>query len=252
MGLSILGLAPKYIDWLLWGFAVTLLLSMATCVISTFAGILICAARISSYRIFNGPARLYLSLFRNTPLLVQIFFWYFAGSSVLPLWLLDWFNNPATISLTFAGQMWFSFKLPAFEFWAGLIALSFYTSAFIAEEFRAGLRAVPAGQWEGGLSVGLSRAQVFALIIAPQAARHAFGPLLGQYLNVVKNSSLTMAIGVAELSYASRQVETETFQTFEAFGIATVLYILAVAVIEGAGELIQRRRVKKYGRGALP
>ncbi|MFT0890853.1 amino acid ABC transporter permease [Pseudochelatococcus sp. G4_1912] len=251
MSLSLLGLAPKYVDWLLWGFAVTLLLSAATCVAATFGGLLICAARISPLRILNWPARIYLSIFRNTPLLVQIFFWYFAGSSILPTPLLDWFNNPHTVIIAFAGTTWLSFKLPAFEFWAGFLALTFYTSAFIAEEFRAGLRAVPVGQREGGLSVGLSPAQVFLLIVIPQAARHALAPLLGQYMNAIKNSSLTMAIGVAELSYASRQVETETFQTFEAFGIATVLYIFAIAVIEGVGELIQRRREKKYGRGAL-
>ncbi|MFC0217925.1 polar amino acid transport system permease protein [Pseudochelatococcus lubricantis] len=251
MSLAAFGLAPIYVEWLLWGFAVTLLLSASACVAATLGGVLLCAARISPLAVLHVPARIYLGVFRNTPLLVQIFFWYFAGSAIFPTPLLDWFNNPHTVVLGFGGQTWLSFRLPSFEFWAGFTALTFYTTAFIAEEFRAGLRAVPAGQREGGLSLGLSPALVFFLVVVPQAARHAFAPLLGQYMNAVKNSSLTMAIGVAELSYASRQVETETFQTFEAFGIATVLYILAVAVIEGTGELVQRRREKKYGRGAL-
>lgn len=251
MNLSVFGLASVYVEWLLWGFGVTLLLSAATCVAATFGGLLVCAARISPMRLFNVPARLYISLFRNTPLLVQIFFWYFAGSAIFPTPLLDWFNNPHTVTVAAGGATWLSFKLPAFEFWAGFMALSFYTTAFIAEEFRSGLRAVPPGQREGGLSLGLSPVLVFVLITVPQAVRHAFSPLLGQYMNAVKNSSLTMAIGVAELSYASRQVETETFQTFEAFGIATVLYIVAVAAIEAVGELVQRRRDRKYGRGAL-
>lgn len=251
MNLSILGLSSIYVEWLLWGFAVTLILSALTCVAATFGGLAICAARISGLRAFNVPARIYLSIFRNTPLLVQIFFWYFAGSAIFPTPLLDWFNNPHTVTIAFGGTTWLSFKLPSFEFWAGFTALTFYTTAFVAEEFRSGLRAVPEGQREGGLSVGLSPALVFILVIVPQAARHAFAPLLGQYMNAIKNSSLTMAIGVAELSYASRQVETETFQTFEAFGIATVLYIAAVAALEGIGELVQRRRDRKYGRGAL-
>lgn len=251
MNLSIFGLGPIYVEWLLWGFAVTLVLSAATCVAATVGGLVICAARISPLPLLNVPARAYLSLFRNTPLLVQIFFWYFAGSAIIPTALLDWFNNPHTVTIAFAGTTWLSFRMPSFEFWAGFTALTFYTAAFIAEEFRSGLRAVPVGQREGGLSVGLSPAQVFILIIVPQAARHAFAPLLGQYMNAVKNSSLTMAIGVAELSYASRQVETETFQTFEAFGIATILYIAAVAALEGIGELMQRRRDRKYGKGAL-
>ncbi|MGI6244733.1 MAG: amino acid ABC transporter permease [Pseudochelatococcus sp.] len=251
MSLSVFGLAPVYVEWLLWGFAVTLLLSAAACAAATLGGILLCAARISPLRVFNLPARIYLAVFRNTPLLVQIFFWYFAGSAVFPAPLLEWFNTPHTVALGFAGQTWLSFRLPSFEFWAGFTALSFYTTAFVAEEFRSGLRAVPEGQREGGASLGLSPSLVFMLIVIPQAVRHAFAPLLGQYMNAVKNSSLTMAIGVAELSYASRQVETETFQTFEAFGIATVLYIVAVAAIEGVGELVRRRRERKYGRGAL-
>ncbi|MBB3809004.1 amino acid ABC transporter permease [Pseudochelatococcus contaminans] len=251
MDLSIFGLASIYVEWLLWGFGVTLLLSAATCVAATLGGLVICAARISPLRVFSIPARIYLAIFRNTPLLVQIFFWYFAGSAIFPTPLLDWFNNPHTVTIAPAGTTWLSFKLPSFEFWAGFVSLTFYTTAFIAEEFRSGLRAVDAGQREGGLSLGLSPALVFILIIVPQATRHAFAPLLGQYMNAIKNSSLTMAIGVAELSYASRQVETETFQTFEAFGIATILYIFAVAVVEAIGELVQRRRDRKYGRGAV-
>jgi polar amino acid transport system permease protein len=82
----------------------------------------------------------------------------------------------------------------------------------------------------------------------PQAVRIAIGPLFGQYMNVVKNSSLTMAIGFAELSYASRQVETETFQTFAAFGIATVLYIGAIAVIEACAQWIIHLRDRPLAR----
>ncbi|MOA39960.1 putative glutamine ABC transporter permease protein GlnM [compost metagenome] len=79
-------------------------------------------------------------------------------------------------------------------------------------------------------------------VVLPQALKIAMPPLLGQYMNVIKNSSLTMAIGVAELSYASRQVETETLRTFQAFGVATVLYIAIIALLEGWGMWRQQRK----------
>lgn len=78
-------------------------------------------------------------------------------------------------------------------------------------------------------------------IVLPQALKIALPPLLGQYMNVIKNSSLAMAIGVAELSYASRQVETETLRTFQAFGVATFLYIAVIALMEGWGMWRQQR-----------
>lgn len=79
-------------------------------------------------------------------------------------------------------------------------------------------------------------------VVLPQAVKIAMPPLLGQYMNIIKNSSLTMAIGVAELSYASRQVETETLKTFQAFGVATLLYVLIIALMEGWGMWYQQRR----------
>lgn len=113
--------------------------------------------------------------------------------------------------------------------------------AFIAEELRAGIQAVPAGQWEAGRALGLPGRDIWRQIVLPQAFRISLPPLLGQYMNAVKNSSLTMAIGLAELSYASRQVETETFKTFQAFGVATLLYIAIIAVIEAVGYWMQHR-----------
>ncbi|WP_287811147.1 ABC transporter permease subunit, partial [Pseudomonas sp.] len=122
-----------------------------------------------------------------------------------------------------------------------------YTTAFIAEELRAGIDSVRQEQRAAGLALGLRPAQVWRHVILPQGLRTALGPLLGQYMNAVKNSSLTMAIGLADLSYASRQVETETFKTFQAFGFATLLYVLSIAVIEAVGQLIQHSR--HYRRG---
>jgi polar amino acid transport system permease protein len=130
---------------------------------------------------------------------------------------------------------------PSFEFLAGFIGLTFYSTAFIAEELRAGISGVAKGQKYAAYALGLTGWQSMRHVVLPQALKIAMPPLLGQYMNIIKNSSLAMAIGVAELSYASRQVETETLRTFQAFGVATVLYIAIIALIEAWGMWHQQR-----------
>ncbi len=195
-------------------------------------------ARLSRRRLLSWPARAYLALFRNTPLLVQLFFWYFGVPALLPEALVSWLNTPHETPLL---------DWPSFEFLTGAWGLTLYTSAFVAEEFRAGIASVRPEQRAAGLALGLTQRQVWRVVVLPQALRTALPPLLGQYMNALKNSSLAMAIGLAELSYASRQVETETFKTFQAFGIATLLYIGAIALIEAFGQALQQTRRYRQG-----
>ncbi|WPP01948.1 amino acid ABC transporter permease [Pseudomonas sp. HR96] len=236
-------LAPQYLHWLFDGFLLTLGLSLLVCLAATGLGALLCLARSAPVRWLAWPARLYLLLVRNTPLLVQLFFWYFGVTAMLPDDLITWLNTPRSLSLGPWQVDW-----PSFEFIAGFWGLTLYSTAFIAEELRAGLDSVRRQQRAAGLALGLRPSQVWRHVILPQGLRTALGPLLGQYMNALKNSSLTMAIGLAELSYASREVETQTFKTFQAFGYATLLYVASIAVIEALGQLIQHSR--RYRQGA--
>lgn len=232
-------LAPQYLRWLLDGFLLTLGLALLSCLLATLIGAPLAIARLSRRRLLSWPARAYLALFRNTPLLVQLFFWYFGVPALLPEALVSWLNTPHETPLL---------DWPSFEFLAGAWGLTLYTSAFVAEEFRAGIASVRPEQRAAGLALGLTQRQVWRVVVLPQALRTALPPLLGQYMNALKNSSLAMAIGLAELSYASRQVETETFKTFQAFGIATLLYIGAIALIEAFGQALQQtRRYRQRG-----
>ncbi|HCI3999951.1 TPA: amino acid ABC transporter permease [Pseudomonas aeruginosa] len=232
-------LAPQYLRWLLDGFLLTLGLALLSCLLATLIGApLAIIARLSRRRLLSWPARAYLALFRNTPLLVQLFFWYFGVPALLPEALVSWLNTPHETPLL---------DWPSFEFLAGAWGLTLYTSAFVAEEFRAGIASVRPEQRAAGLALGLTQRQVWRVVVLPQALRTALPPLLGQYMNALKNSSLAMAIGLAELSYASRQVETETFKTFQAFGIATLLYIGAIALIEAFGQALQQTRRYRQG-----
>ncbi|HDR9470776.1 amino acid ABC transporter permease [Burkholderia multivorans] len=221
------GLAPKYLGWLGQGFLLTLGLAAASAVAAAIGGLLLAVLRHARVVPLRAAAAAYVVAFRNTPLLVQLLFWYFGVASLLPETWTAWLN---------AGHVWrvgpLALAWPSFEFVAGWVGLSAYTAAFVAEECEAGLRGVRRAQHDAAAALGLTPLQSLRYVVLPQAVRIALPPLFGQIMNLVKNSSLAMAIGVAELSYASRQVETETFKTFAAFGIATLLYVATVAAIE--------------------
>ncbi|MCX8578952.1 amino acid ABC transporter permease [Gilliamella sp. B2717] len=232
-------LEPRYLWWLWDGFLVTLAISLFTIILSTVLGFLLVIAQQSHIKIIKGLVTFYNAIFRYSPLLPQLFFWYFGVGNLLPIEFKVWLFNEPQIQLFFL-----TLKMPSFEFIIGLIALTFYSSAFIAEEFRAGILGVAKGQQQASLALGLTWWQTMRFIILPQSVRIAFPPLIGQYMNIIKNSSLTMAIGVLELSYVSRQVETESLKTFQDFAIATLLYILAIVIVGTVGNIYQASRLQ--------
>ena len=197
----------QYFEWILSGAKVTLQLSVVSVALSFILGLLIAVMRMSNVKPILWFSHAYLEFFRNTPLLVQIFFWYFGSYKILPMVVNDWLNSMN------------------FEFAAAVIALTIYTSAFIAEDIRSGVRSIPKEQMEAARSSGFSYLKSMYYIILPQAVRLTIPPLINQFLNLMKNSSLAMTIGVAELTYQARQVESYTFKGFEAFTAATLVYL---------------------------
>ena len=197
----------QYFEWILSGVKVTLQLSVVSVALSFILGLLIAVMRMSNVKPILWFSHAYLEFFRNTPLLVQIFFWYFGSYKILPMVVNDWLNTMN------------------FEFAAAVIALTLYTSAFIAEDIRSGVRSIPKEQMEAARSSGFSYLRSMYYIILPQAVRLTIPPLINQFLNLTKNSSLAMTIGVAELTYQARQVESYTFKGFEAFTAATLVYL---------------------------
>jgi len=233
-------LAPKYIGWLVNGLQMTLFVTVITAILATLLGFLLAAARSSSLRLLAWPATAYIALFRNTPLLVQLLFWYFGFPSLFPEGTMEWLNAVHRIYLFgFIPLTW-----PSFEFVAAVFGLILYSTAYVSEEIRAGMRGVAHTQALAAAALGLTRWQSLRYIVLPQAIRIATPSLLGQYMNILKNTSLTMGVGLVELSYTSRQVEAETFKTFQAFGIATLMYITSIAVMEVVGQYLLRRRAR--------
>jgi polar amino acid transport system permease protein len=213
----------KYFEWLVSGLTITIQLSLVSIILAFFLGLLIAVMRMSQVKPFRWFAHGYLEFFRNTPLLVQIFFWYFGSYKIVPSGLNNWMNNLN------------------FEFAAAVMALTIYTSAFIAEDIRSGIRSIPKEQMEAAQSSGFSFLRSMQYIILPQAVRLTIPPLINQFLNLIKNSSLAMTIGVMELTYQARQVESYTFRGFEAFTAATLVYVVISLVVTGMVTLYSKK-----------
>ncbi|SMC25737.1 polar amino acid transport system permease protein [Andreprevotia lacus DSM 23236] len=234
-------LTLRHVEAMLDGLLYTSLLSLAVIATGTLLG---CALGIARHqaraRWLAWPLAALHNGVRNVPLLVQVLFWYFGIGALLPeSWML-WLNTPRV--LLQLGD--WALPWPSFELLAAWWALSLYATAFIAGDIRSGLNAVPPGQWEAARASGMRQWQVLRYVVLPQAWRTAWPPVLGSYLNTLKNTSLTMAIGVMELSYRARQIDAETLLTFQSFALASVLYVLLIVLVQ---RLLRPRQRAAWG-----
>ena len=205
----------RYIDWIWSGLAWTLSLALGAWTIALIVGTLVGVARTFPGGLWPRLARAYVETFRNVPLLVQMFFWYFILPELLPQRL--------GLAIKQMDPPWGSF-VPA------LICLGLFTAARIAEQVRAGVQALPAGQRAAASALGFSRSGMYRLILLPQAFRIILPTLTNEFMTIFKNTSVALTIGLVELTATAREINENTFRTFEAYGIVTIVY-LAIALI---------------------
>lgn len=227
--------------WIISGFLTTIYVTVVGCLLATLITVLMLALRLTPGRIGRGLVAVYVSIFRNTPLLVQLLFWYFAAWGALPqTWRLfigdvhPWAVLPMNIP-------WLT---P--EFLCATWGLALFTAAFLIEEIQAGLNSVPAGQTEAAISQGLNQWQLLRYVLLPQGLINAWQPLIGQYLNLMKLSSLASGIGFAELTYQISQIESYNAHALEGFAVGTGLYLL-LGIVMGSLMLLlgPKRRDRK-------
>jgi glutamate/aspartate transport system permease protein len=207
--------AGRYLDWIVSGLGWTLCLALGAWSIALAVGTLVGVARTLPNGLLPKVGRAYVETFRNIPLLVQMFFWYF----VLPELL------PARVGMAIK-QMdppWGSF-VPA------LICLGLFTAARIAEQVRAGLQALPAGQTQAACALGFARGTMYQVILLPQAFRIILPTLTNEFMTIFKNTSVALTIGLVELTATAREINENTFRTFEAFGVVTMVYLVIALV----------------------
>ncbi|MEN0584408.1 MULTISPECIES: amino acid ABC transporter permease [unclassified Kosakonia] len=208
-------------QWIISGFLTTIWVTVAGTVLATVLTILLLALRLAGGKVGRGAVAAWVSLFRNTPLLVQLLFWYFAAWNVLPQSFRQYVNDDHAFSIL-PGDVWWLTP----EFLSSAWALGLFTAAFLVEEIQAGLHAVPRGQVEAAQSQGFSPLALFRWVLLPQGLQNSWQPVVGQYLNLMKLSSLATGIGLGELTYQTRQIESFNAHALEAFAIGSALYLL--------------------------
>ncbi|GGE53166.1 amino acid ABC transporter permease [Agaricicola taiwanensis] len=225
-------LSPDQIEQLLWGLRTTVFLFAASWVLSFTVALILVTVRAANIAPLRWAVDIFVAYHRNVPLLVHVLFWYFAVPEVLPEPIRFWLYDHGA------------------EFSLAAIALGLGSSAYVSEDIRSGLRAIPHTQFEAATALGCGYIQSMRYIIVPQALRISLPPLIGRALLLFKNTSVAMAIGVAELTYQTREIENETFQTFTVFGIATVLYLMGTFLITAFGSWLNARVSVSNGRRA--
>jgi len=215
-----------YLDWMLsaWGWTVSVSLSalVLALVLGSFIGTLrTLQGRPVVVRLGNA----WVELFRNIPLLVQIFLWYYVIPEFVPplkRWMIE--TEPAYA-----------------QYLAAVLCLGLFTSARIGEQVRAGIQSLSRGQRNAGLAVGLTQPQVYRYVLLPMAFRIIIPPLTSETMNLIKNSSIALTIGLAELTFRSREIGEYTFNFFEAFTAATAIYIAIAMTANRVMAFVERR-----------
>lgn len=203
-----------YLDWLLFGAQITLALGLGAWVIALVLGAIIGVLRTVPNRFLSAIAAAYVELFRNIPLLVQLFIWYFVVPDLLPFGDRIKQMNPL-----------------AQQFIAAVLCLGTFTAARVAEQVRSGIISLPPGQKNAGLALGLTLPQTYRHVMLPMAFRIIVPPLTSEFLNVFKNSAVASTIGLLELAAQGRQLVDYTAQPYESFIAVTLLYVIINLVV---------------------
>jgi glutamate/aspartate transport system permease protein len=217
-----------YVDMLVHGLALTLATSLVAALIAITLGVVIGTLRTVPNRWLRRITNGYIEVFRNVPLLVQFFLWFFVLPELLPEDQGTWLKT-----------------LPSSAFLTSIVCLGFFHSIRVAVMLSAGINSLPPGQKMAGQALGLTLAQTYRYVLLPMGFRVALPPLGSECLNIIKNSAVALTIGLVELTASTRAMSEFSYQTFEAFTAATVIYLLVNTII-----LMLMRRLEK--RVAVP
>lgn len=207
-----------YLDWLLQAWGQTVLVSALSLVLALVIGAIIGTIRtLPDSPVLTRIGNWWVELFRNIPLLVQIFLWYHVVPALIPA-----FADVPKLALVVAG-------------------LGLFTSARIAEQVRAGIQALPKGQRYAGMALGFTTPQYYRYVLLPMAFRIIVPPLTSEAMNIFKNSSVAFAVSITELTFYAQQVGEETAHGIEVYLAVTVLYIISAFAINRIMAFIEKR-----------
>jgi len=203
-----------YLQTLLNGLSVTVQTAALAWMLALGLGIIVGVARTLPSSTVRYLAGTYVEVFRNIPLIVQMFLWYFVLPELLPTAIGNWIK-----------------QLPEGSFYTAALSIGVYMSARIGEQLRAGIEALPVGQRQAGLALGLTLPQLYRHVLLPNALRMVLPTMTSDCLNTIKNTSVALTIGLADLTAQAHAMQEFSFQVFEAFLTATVAYLVLNLIV---------------------
>jgi polar amino acid transport system permease protein len=213
----------EFRQWLISGFLLSLRLTIVTLLLSLPLATATALCRLSSVASLRWLGTGFVEIIRNIPLLVHLLFWYFAMPELLPEAARNWLYDHDAESV------------------CAVIALTLYTSAYMAEDIRSGIRAVPTTQLEAARALGFGFLASMRRVVLPQSFRIVVPPLISQTLNLWKNTSIATVIGTSELMYQAQRVETASFRGVETFSVTTLAYLSVSLTITALASWFQHR-----------
>ena len=213
-----------YLGWLLAGLRVTVALSLTSWAIALAVGTVMGVLRTVPDRRLSAIAAGYVEVFRNVPLLAQLFIWYFVVPELIP-----------------GGTAFKQVDPPLQQFLASMACLGLFTGARVCEQVRAGIQSLPPGQKNAGLALGFTLPQTYRHVLLPMAARIIVPPLTSEFLNVIKNSAVCSTVGLLELTAQGRQLVDYTAQAYESFIAVTAIYLLLNLTVMLIMRQVERR-----------
>ncbi|WP_024790594.1 MULTISPECIES: amino acid ABC transporter permease [unclassified Lebetimonas] len=201
------------------GIWVTIKISIISMLFAFLIGLIIAIIRLSGIPALDYIGSFYVTVIRGTPLLVQLFIFYFIVATI--------------------------FALP--RFWAGVMSLSIFYGAYIAEILRGAIQAVDKGQHEAAMSLGFTPFQKMYLIILPQALKKALPALIGELISLIKDSSLVSVISITDLTKVGREIVANTFSPFEVWLTVAVLYLMLTSILSFIGHKLEKRMKAQGG-----
>ena len=215
-----------YLHTLYVGLMWTLATALAAWVIALLLGSLLGVMRTTPFKWAVRLGNAYVELFRNIPLLVQMFLWFFVLPEFMPEGIGTWIKTMP--------PPWGSY-VPA------VLCLGFFTAARVSEQVRAGVQSLPRGQGMASTALGLELWQTYRYVLLPMGFRIILPPLTSEFMNIIKNSSVALTIGLFELTAAARSMQEFSFQVFEAFTAATLIYILVNVIVVTGMRWVEKR-----------
>jgi len=215
-----------YLVYLIVGLGWTLATALAAWAIALLIGSVVGTLRTTPHKWVVRLGNAYVEIFRNVPLIVQMFLWFFVVPEFLPKALGDWVKQMPP---------------PWSQYLPAVMCLGLFTSVRVAEQVKAGVQSLSRGQGMAGTALGLTLPQSYRFVLLPQAFRIVLPPLTSEFMNVIKNSSVALTIGLLELTGRARAMQEFSFKVFEAFAAATVIYLLTNLVVVLAMRALERK-----------